>query len=355
MARSRILRPGIFLNEDLWELGPYAHILFTGLWTLADRYGRLEDRPRRIQAQIFPYGFNVTFPQDTDRIPKVLNDSETEVLLAGLASKGFIHRYSSGSAHYIQIVNWTKHQKPHSSEDPSEIPPPPVSPGPAPVSPLECGETTVVQNSNHSGFVFSKKQTAVAALLLVTCSNTSEDRSIGGVLGVPGGIAKPAAPENDRRLKNPEPHPPPSASVPNQPARKPAKSEVRPARESRVAGAAVARGAPEASRRPIPADKPSRPAAGPVTDWWPYSRDDVTLVRADLNYIAREARMPLPDDGLIRQVLDTGGGAPISEISEVLERLIKKRKFQSMYSWGFVPLVLRQWFKTPAPSSAEVA
>jgi hypothetical protein len=83
-------------------------------------------------------------------------------------------------------------------------------------------------------------------------------------------------------------------------------------------------------------------------DWWPYSRDDVALIRADLDYIAREARMPPADDGLIRQVLDIGGGAGAERISEVLERLIKKRKFASMYSWGFLPLVLKPWFKTCA-------
>jgi len=103
MARTRNLKPGFFRNEDLAELGPYAMLLYAGLWTIADREGRLEDRPKRIKADVFPY-----FDQPVDK------------LLHSLAAAGFIQRYNG----FICIPTWDKHQRPHVKEVPSEIPPP---------------------------------------------------------------------------------------------------------------------------------------------------------------------------------------------------------------------------------------
>ena len=37
------------------ECSMSARLLFVGLWTIADRNGRLEDRPKRIRAELFPY------------------------------------------------------------------------------------------------------------------------------------------------------------------------------------------------------------------------------------------------------------------------------------------------------------
>lgn len=55
MARARNIKPGFFANEDLAECDPLARLLFAGLWCLADREGRLEDRPKRIRAELLPY------------------------------------------------------------------------------------------------------------------------------------------------------------------------------------------------------------------------------------------------------------------------------------------------------------
>src|SRR5262245_30051913 len=55
LARIRSIKPGFFRNEDLAAF-PFQHrLLFAGLWLLADREGRLEDRPKRIHADLFPY------------------------------------------------------------------------------------------------------------------------------------------------------------------------------------------------------------------------------------------------------------------------------------------------------------
>ncbi len=52
--RARSRKPGFFKNEDLAEVGPYAQLLFERLWCLADREGKLGDRPKKIKAEIFP-------------------------------------------------------------------------------------------------------------------------------------------------------------------------------------------------------------------------------------------------------------------------------------------------------------
>lgn len=108
MARARNIKPGFFANEELAELPMAARLLFIGLWTLADREGRLEDRPKRIKAQIFPYDDNL----DVDQL---LNDLFQN-------KQRFILRYKIGEDSFIQISNFAKHQKPHANESESAIP-----------------------------------------------------------------------------------------------------------------------------------------------------------------------------------------------------------------------------------------
>ena len=55
MARARIIKPSFFKNEELSECSYEARLLFIGLWTLADREGYVEYRPKRIKAELFPY------------------------------------------------------------------------------------------------------------------------------------------------------------------------------------------------------------------------------------------------------------------------------------------------------------
>jgi len=74
---------------------------------MADREGRLEDRPKRIKAEIIPY--------DSCNIDKLLNL---------LHQKKFIKRYSVNGCNYIEIINFKKHQYPHMKEPESTIPAP---------------------------------------------------------------------------------------------------------------------------------------------------------------------------------------------------------------------------------------
>lgn len=108
MPRIRALKHDLFLNETLADLGPHHMLLFAGLWLVADREGRLEDRPRKIGAQVFPYWQKIN-------IDKILND---------LNESKFILRYAIKDESYIQIVSWEKHQRPHHTEKPSVIPHP---------------------------------------------------------------------------------------------------------------------------------------------------------------------------------------------------------------------------------------
>lgn len=107
MARARLLKPGFFANEDLAELPLGARLLFAGLWTIADREGRLEDRPKRIKAELFPY-----------------DDLDVDQHMGELARAGFILRYSIDGGQFVQIISFTKHQHPHVREPQSMIPPP---------------------------------------------------------------------------------------------------------------------------------------------------------------------------------------------------------------------------------------
>ena len=107
MARSRNIKPGFFLNDKLAEVEPLGRLLFAGLWTIADREGRLEDRPKKIKACVLPY-----------------DECNVDELLNQLSSRDFISRYNVWGNDYIEIVNWKKHQNPHIKEGASEIPAP---------------------------------------------------------------------------------------------------------------------------------------------------------------------------------------------------------------------------------------
>lgn len=110
MARTRSIKPGFFDNDVLGDLPPITRLLFIGLWCIADRDGRLEDRPRKIKKAILGYD-----DVDSDAV---------DSMLQALHSAGFIIRYEANSSNFIQIINFVKHQNPHMKEKPSEIPPP---------------------------------------------------------------------------------------------------------------------------------------------------------------------------------------------------------------------------------------
>lgn len=122
MARARNIKPGFFDNELLVELSFEYRLLFIGLWTIADKEGRLEDRSKKIKMQVFP-----------------ADNVDVDGGLTALSDAGFITRYGSGTGKYIQISNWNKHQSPHNTEKASVIPP------------LNNGEETNITQNNLRG------------------------------------------------------------------------------------------------------------------------------------------------------------------------------------------------------------
>lgn len=105
MARTRSVKPSFFKNEHLAECEPMARLLFVGLWTLADSAGRMEYRPLRIKAELFPY-------DACDIVP----------LMKQLADRRFIVVYQIGDKSYLEIPTFSEHQRCHPSETPEGFP-----------------------------------------------------------------------------------------------------------------------------------------------------------------------------------------------------------------------------------------
>lgn len=121
MARIRYIKPDFFKDEDLAELPYEARLFFAGMWCHADKAGRLEDRPARLKAEIFPYDAKF----DANRALEILANPKKH----SPNGRPFVIRYAIDGDRFIQIVAWEKHQKPHHTEAESVIPPPPPNNG----------------------------------------------------------------------------------------------------------------------------------------------------------------------------------------------------------------------------------
>lgn len=128
MPRIRSLKIEFFRDEDLAVFSHAHQILFAGLWVLADKAGRLLDRPVRIHADLFP--FQRDRELNVDAMLNELADGE----------KPFIQRYVVNGRRHIAVINFLKHQRPHHTEAESELPAPDRDDTLHP--PLEHGEGT---------------------------------------------------------------------------------------------------------------------------------------------------------------------------------------------------------------------
>jgi hypothetical protein len=110
--RIRTIKPEAFADEDLWDAEQESGLPlfrgFVGLWTVADREGRFEWRPRALKPAILPY-----WEGDMARV------------LDALATRGFLVRYASGGREYGWIPTFTRHQSINNREDASTLPAPP--------------------------------------------------------------------------------------------------------------------------------------------------------------------------------------------------------------------------------------
>jgi hypothetical protein len=118
MARIRTIKPGFFRHEELFEAeqasGFPLRLIFAGLWTVADREGRFEWKPRAIKLDVLPY-----------------DPIDFAAALEALASYGFVVKYKVGARTFAHIPSWHKHQQVNVRESKSEIP-----------APVETGEST---------------------------------------------------------------------------------------------------------------------------------------------------------------------------------------------------------------------
>lgn len=105
--RARNIKPGFYKNEELAEASILARYVAPGLWMMADRNGRLENRPKRIEAELLPY-----------------DDGNMENILFELEKVGHLFFYEVNGKKYIQIKNFSVHQSPHHTEKQGIIPPP---------------------------------------------------------------------------------------------------------------------------------------------------------------------------------------------------------------------------------------
>lgn len=105
MARIRTVKPEFFLDDELGQLPALTRLLFIGLWCLADRDGRLEDKPAKIKVQVLPY-----------------DDMDINKALEQLEAGRYIIRYEVEGRKVILVRNFAKHQVIHHTEKESEFP-----------------------------------------------------------------------------------------------------------------------------------------------------------------------------------------------------------------------------------------
>ena len=105
VSRQRMIRPEFFSDAELSDLPAITRLLFIGLWTLADREGRLRDRPRSIKMELLP-----------------ADSFDVDEALGQLAEVGSIRRYEADGQHLIDIPGFPTYQHLHYREAPSILP-----------------------------------------------------------------------------------------------------------------------------------------------------------------------------------------------------------------------------------------
>ena len=113
MPRIRTIKPSFFASEDVSALPLRARLTWIGLWTHCDDAGRAKDNVKLIKAAVWPL----------DNVG--LADVEEDLIT--LADHGRIVRYAVEGQRFLEVTNWSEHQKISKRTD-SRIPPPPTSP-----------------------------------------------------------------------------------------------------------------------------------------------------------------------------------------------------------------------------------
>ena len=121
-ARQRTLHPGFWQSDQLLQLTQWHGLLFQGLWNLADREGRLEDRPYKIALRL-PLIFQWLNKDDPDHgIDSREDGAITDEWLNDLVGQTLIDRYEVDGLKIIQVLHWDKFQRPSGHEPPGTLP-----------------------------------------------------------------------------------------------------------------------------------------------------------------------------------------------------------------------------------------
>ena len=119
MARIRTIKPEFFRHEELQGLeienpGKHPMLVYAGLWTLSDKSGRFEWRPRQIKLDVLPF-----IPFDMEETLNILMEA------------GFIKQYEVNGKHYGIIPSFGTHQRIDGKEgsSPERYPAPPEHTG----------------------------------------------------------------------------------------------------------------------------------------------------------------------------------------------------------------------------------
>lgn len=133
MGRIRTIKPEFPQSETIGKLSRDARLLFIQLWTFADDSGRARAASRMLASLLYPYD---------DDAPDLIDG-----WLLELETHACIRLYEVEGSKYLEIINWSKHQKvekPSASRLPTFDEGSPIIPRPvSEVSETDLGPRTV--------------------------------------------------------------------------------------------------------------------------------------------------------------------------------------------------------------------
>lgn len=106
------ISPELFLDEELAELSLVARYVLVGLISHADGAGRIECRPKRLEAQILPY-----------------EGEDFESVLWELEEAGYIEHYVVDAVSVLQVRTFLPSRRRRSRKPASRLPAPPSQHG----------------------------------------------------------------------------------------------------------------------------------------------------------------------------------------------------------------------------------
>ncbi len=104
MARSRMIRPGFFMDEKLGRRSTHARMLYQGMWFTSDDYGNTGGHPGFLKGHIFSF-------QDESHPDGEMTEARLVKLLSELESSGFIVKYKANDETLYHIPKFLDHQK----------------------------------------------------------------------------------------------------------------------------------------------------------------------------------------------------------------------------------------------------